>query len=301
MKPLLVAPWVPCQHCNAPINVRVEYIGAYFRSEPINCDKCEESVDWWETVVRAIRENFMLVQAFAPLGAHTLLIRKDLYPDKHLKITFADHGIPVDAKILSINYTPDDGGLIPLEFHGNVPQRQFIPPTIMLYPVKFGKEGPPGKTEVSIAVTWVSRSKSDAAWHSLVDAFQAYVANEFHEAVVPANTAVELALRRLLADVLSSMVSKERADRFLEDAATYSYQLNVVLPALVRLAGAPTMPDKIRGALNSLNKLRNEIAHDGELSQIIGKGRQAEVLCSAVFGLGYLDLVRPSLIEQATT
>ena len=240
----------------------------------------------------------MLVQAFSPIGAQTLLITERLYPDTHLKITFAEYGIPEDAKILSINYTPDGGGLIPLEWHGNVPQRHFIPPTITLYPVRFGKDGPHGETEINVAITWVFHSKDDAVWGSLVDAFQAYVAKKFPDAVVPANTAMELTIRRLLTEVLSGVASNERISRFLEDAATYSHQLNVLVPTLARSANAPVLPDEIRGALNSLNKFRNEIAHNGEFRRTVDEDQQAEVLASVVFGLGYIQLVKPALIEQ---
>ncbi|MGI9066562.1 MAG: hypothetical protein ACR2HX_09170, partial [Pyrinomonadaceae bacterium] len=62
---------------------------------------------------------------------------------------------------------------------------------------------------------------------------------------------------------LDSFVSKKRSARFLEEAATYSYQLNVLLPVFAALREVPQLSEEIRGFLNTLRTYRNDIAHRG--------------------------------------
>jgi len=77
----------------------------------------------------------------------------------------------------------------------------------------------------------------------------------------------------------------------LESGATYSHQLNVVLPAFVSILKMPCLPDNIRGSLNRLRKLRNDMAHRGGLDIPIEKETAAEYLCAALFGFHYLKLI----------
>lgn len=127
-----IAPWVPCEKCSAPIVVKSIYIEKYFKDEPISCTKCNSAIDWWKTIQHAIKENFMLNQAFSTLEAKTNLIDLHLEPNTRTKIKLSESGIPSDARILYINYTPQGGGLFPIEIHGNVPISSFACPLTSL-------------------------------------------------------------------------------------------------------------------------------------------------------------------------
>jgi hypothetical protein len=115
--------------------------------------------------------------------------------------------------------------------------------------------------------------------------------------VVPANVAVESSLSITLNNYLPQHVGKERTKSFLKDAATYSHQLNVVLPILVGLLKLPSLPEQIRGLLNSLRGLRNDIAHLGATENPIGKEQCAELLCAALFGFQYVLLLQRKLLS----
>ncbi len=123
----------------------------------------------------------------------------------------------------------------------------------------------------------------------------------YQSTILPANVAVESTLSRLLTDFLENTVSKKRAEDFLTNAATYSHQLNVLLPALVKNTSVPLLPDEIRGKLNRLRELRHEMAHKGFIDQILTKDETAECLCAALFGFHYLNLIRPRLIGSEKT
>jgi hypothetical protein len=107
--------------------------------------------------------------------------------------------------------------------------------------------------------------------------------------VIPANVAVESKLNRMLSQTLSAVVSNERVDRFLTDAATYGHQLNVLLPFVTSIMGLPELPNHVRGILNKLKKNRNELAHKGKLAKGTTEQDAAEYLCAAFFSFVYMN------------
>jgi hypothetical protein len=98
---------------------------------------------------------------------------------------------------------------------------------------------------------------------------------------------------------LGRYAAGESVKHFLDDAATYSHQLNVVLPLVAALGGAPRLPDHIRGLLNRLRRLRNQIVH-GKLKTPLSQAEIAELLCSALFAFRYVDLVQSRLAKGTT-
>lgn len=239
----------------------------------------------------------MYNQAFAFIGAQTLLFQLLLKSGQRATYRFSDYGIPSDAKILYVNYTPSGGGLFPVEMHGNVPTRRFLANEVVLYPVPFSANQTAGDTEVNVMVSWVPRTANDESWQSLVDAFEAFAHARYSSMVVPANVAVESALSRVLTAYLERFVSKNRTEDFLENAATYGHQLNVLLPFIASLKSLPLLPDHVRGALNKLRRFRNDLAHAGVLKQPLDQHSAAEALCGALFGIHYVRYVEEQLSQ----
>jgi hypothetical protein len=244
-------------------------------------------LDWWKVACREIEVNFMYNRPFYFIGAQSLSFRIKLQPDTRFIFRLEDYGIPADAKILYINYSPQGRNLWPLEMHGNTPMRKWDRKEIALYPAP-----PPDEagveTDVVVWVSWVQRTADDQSWQSLVDAFEAQVNEEHSSVIVPANVAVEAALSRLMTAYLEKFISKKTVEDFLDNAATYSHQLNVMLPLIASLNSLPSLPDHIKGALNRLRKLRNQLAHRGALEKGLDPKSSAELLCSALFGLHYV-------------
>jgi hypothetical protein len=55
-------------------------------------------------------------------------------------------------------------------------------------------------------------------------------------------------------------------------------------------------PDPIRGEINRLRKLRNELVHDGLGKDAVSKQLAGELLCATVFGFEYLRYAESSLL-----
>src|SRR5687767_3230968 len=98
-----------------------------------------------------------------------------------------------------------------------------------------------------------------------------YTLGEYTSAIVPANVAVESKVFGWLTEILSEIVGKKRTRAFLEDAATYSHQMNVLLPFIAHYRGQRTVPEHIRGRSNQLQAIRNEVAHRGMQSRSLSK------------------------------
>jgi hypothetical protein len=292
----LTPPHVFCPSCRNGVEATAEKIDAYFDAQGVSCPNCSANLDWWETVLDSMREGF--AGSYVPLaaiGANMLAFPIELRPDSEFLLRVSDHGVPDDAHVLEIWYTPQGKGLFPIEIHGNRPARDRVPREVNLYP----RPSPPGETPVPttvmVVVLWVDISQEHELWRQLVIAFESFAAGRLSAAILPANVAVEARLFRIVAEILEKTASRDRVERFLKDGASYGHQLNVLLPALVHGHPVPAMADHIRGSLNRLRKLRNDLAHSAKFTIEPDRDEVATVLCAALFGFRYLGLVEKSL------
>ena len=149
---------------------------------------------------------------------------------------------------------------------------------------------------MEIFVTWVKMSKEEIAWNNLISCFSYYADKDYEQSLIPANVSVESKLYSLLEKTLGNVASKKQIKNFLEDAATYSYQLNVLLPLILRYnSHLPKIDDKIRGFLNRLRSLRNDIAHRGKCKNKLTQKECAELITAALFGFRYLSIIEDKI------
>ena len=141
----------------------------------------------------------------------------------------------------------------------------------------------------NVFVTWVQTSPDDAAWTNLVTAFSYYVGANYEASLIPANVAVEAKLFQFLERNLERVASNETVEEFLTMHATYSHQLNVLLPLVVNHLGAIPLNRELRGKLNRLNRLRNDVAHRGRCSPALSKDECAELVTASLIGFRYLS------------
>ena len=280
-----------CLSCGAPNICSSNNAELYFKNIKQICVECKADIDWWEASVKSISKNFMYTQAFGILGAQGTIFKFALPPGKTTVLKFRDYGIPDNARILAINYTPN-GPLIPLQWHSN----QLVEGNstwfggnqtneVHLWPAELSGER--RETEINCLVHWIVTSTDDTVTGNLVDAFSAYAIEKFVDAITPANVAVEASINKVLNDYLGHFVGKRHVKEFLENNATYGSQLNVVLPVLSALNKCPGMPENVRGQLNRLRDLRNQLVHTGHLKMPVNKQEMAELLAAATLGVSY--------------
>jgi hypothetical protein len=155
-----------------------------------------------------------------------------------------------------------------------------------------GKECP-----VHIRVLWVHQDKEDG-WAYIVDALDALALQDNARVIVPAQSAVEVALMPVIHQLLERHSSKSNVERFMGDRLTFGDVINVFLPFLCAQADIPTMTEDIRGAMTKLRKLRNDLVHEGKRRASITTGEAIEALAAAVFAFEYVKFARPQLLAR---
>jgi hypothetical protein len=286
------------------VPIPADVVRRYLDGEPAVCPRCGATDDWWSVLLSMVRS--VMTVPLSVIGAQRLSVQLTLRRGRETVIDFTGLGVPEDARILRAYFTADAEGqqswLSPTHALGSQPGPPWIPRKFAIYPWPFDIDGARATTKVNMLVAWLPAGDPDVARAQLTDAFDAYTgAEDSAKFVIPANTAVEVAVASVIDNWLRDNASAQHVDRFLTDAATYSHQLNVLMPALAGALGAPQLPDHIRGALNRLRRLRNQIAHSGKFDAPITHFDAAECLCAAFFGVEYARLIEQVRQRQPAT
>jgi hypothetical protein len=105
----LVAPTILCMGCGKPNPIPDTFYTDYFLNNKYSACDCAKVADAWEQALHSIKTNFMLTNALDLIGAHSTITVFELKECTSYTLKFKNIGIPEDAKILHINYTPPRG------------------------------------------------------------------------------------------------------------------------------------------------------------------------------------------------
>jgi hypothetical protein len=302
---------IHCEHCwqSYPLPDKKNLAFKYFNGTLLlKCADCKQFIDWWASTLKSIKkvETSSIHEICLPIGARTTTALIPLLPNKLLEIDFKDCRIPEDAFILNVNYNTNNRGdrsegmgwLESVEVNRNPLFRRLNTKGGTFYALPHG-DPPYVDSNIHISITWAPNTANDESSQNLINAFLYYIDSRFHGAVIAANAAVEAKMTRLMADFFNRTVhSKDKVKGFLKDGATYGHSLNVLLPALLSFTKAPSLPDHIRGALNRVRDLRNDLAHANITYDKVNTNDAAQALCAAVFGLHYLNVIEPFLFKK---
>jgi hypothetical protein len=118
-----------CPQCHYVYPPIWEAAPTYFEQGFVECCRCRARADLWQVVLaRICTTPFLPVLALEQIGATHTRFTHTIEADKYHEIPLDSVGIPPDATVLQVGYTPQgsvDGGCVfPIEWHGNVPQRR---------------------------------------------------------------------------------------------------------------------------------------------------------------------------------
>ena len=286
---------VSCPGCGFHIPAEVDLVARYFeepKAWPCPNPECGEGVDWFEAVALSIKEDFFFVQGAMLLGAKQALFTIDAVDQERIDIDLTTVGVPQGATVVGVNCTPYSL-LRATDAAWNLPDKFRNPFKLNLISVWVGDPAVAAAERSGkfvFLVTWIKPDDANGGWLHLVDSFRRYSAGRYDASIIPANTAVEMMLTPLLTNVLERFCAKEKATQFLTTDATYSHQLNVILPILCAIYKVPALPDNIRGQLNRLRKIRNEIAHEGHPENPLDEKDASRLLAAAFFGVHYVQI-----------
>jgi hypothetical protein len=278
---------IPCPDCLYSLGTISDVAPRFFETGSFQCGHCTREVDVWEasqTLVRRLGASF---NGLTSLGARQTFFTMKLGRNEIKEVNLSQHGVPEDATLLQILFYPQRRDCcFPLVTPG-----RFLPQTLARKVLVFGQplEGDAQEEVISACVTWVpSHEDWTESWIYLTEAFDAWASQKHWHVILPAYVAFEIALMRVVKTAMERRFSKERIADFSRDGLTSSVALNVILPLLGDSSSVKPLPDSIRGQLNRLRKLRNDLVHDGLRKDAVSKQLASEMLCATVFGFEYL-------------
>lgn len=267
---------------------------AYFEHGFVRCPACGTDVDLWKNAVQFVRSMEGWEEALQALGATVTDFSEEIIGGKARTIRLTDYGVPEDAIVLAMMYTPKAGPVFPIEWHGNkTPQ----PLTTTINVIGISPEVSNARNQVGIRAVWVHKGSTDS-WTHLTHAFEAFCTRQYSRVIVPAQSAVEICLMPIIRELLQRHASADNVKRFMEDGLTFGHAKNVLLPFFCAQAGIPPLPEAVRGSLNRLRKVRNDAVHRGLEQLAVSVEEAGEFLCAAAFGFEYVRYAGPLLLQK---
>ena len=288
-----------CKGCNRFLPPLDEIAANFFESDYIFCPGCGSTVDLWQTIKAVARNGLNGLWGLQSLGAKNSFFTFSLAPGQTKTVDLAEFDVPAEAVILSVIYTPNGTGCFPLETHGNDARRKNATTKFQVFGWPLGE--PAGTIPIATSVCWTDQRGDPDAWVMLADALQAAALEQYSRVLVPAHSAFEIGLSHLLKDILCRQSPRDDVNRFITESLTASAALNVLMPYVCTSEKFPRLREEIRGQLNRLRKLRNEVVHEGVLERDLDKAEVRELLCAAVFGFEYVRYLRKRLESKSAT
>ncbi len=285
--PFHVGPFLWCPQCRVGVVFDLTAASrSFFLGEPVLCPRCQRPIDLWSAVVGQIRDNAMLTFAYAIIGARTTAHSFELSPNEFLTLRLTDWGVPEQAVLLSINYTPI--GSIPVcwptEVHGNRPR--WGPPKPAQEILIFGRDPSQAasRTKIGCSIIWFLPPDEDDGWLHLLEAFQTYGDGQLQRALIPAHIAAESALSKAI-----HLGLKTAAVPGLSESGRMGFanQMRLLLPLVADRYKFPRLPSAVEGSLERLRKLRNQVVHEGVSKEPLNPVTLSELLAAATFGFHY--------------
>lgn len=285
-----------CPSCGISFRLAAFFPQAYYLKIKTECSGCNTAFDFWALAVDCLKQRSALFRNLAAgfIGAQEAFFEVTLGREEVCEFKFSDYGIPEDAKILYLNYTPYGGGMFPVELHSNqvIPRQTFR--TIALYGRPIPRsEGEEGKGKVNVFVTFLTHSPDEHALSNLGLAFDAFLQEDYEAMIIPASVAIENTMGRLVDDFLkiNGLPAKHRASKLIAR--------EIILPLGCKLKDAPVQRTHILALIKDLWRYRDQMAHAGHLDQPIAPSEAAELLCAAMFEVNYFRFIYPRVVTKA--
>jgi hypothetical protein len=105
--------------CRASLPPLREIAGQFFDAGGVTCRRCGKDVNLWDSARTLMKLDFPLTLTAA--GASQTFFVFHLSVGEVKEINLADFGVPENATVLAIGYTPQGVGCFPIEMHANFP------------------------------------------------------------------------------------------------------------------------------------------------------------------------------------
>lgn len=290
--PTIVCP----SKCCCVLRLDAYFPAPFFNNAVTTCPYCGKSFDLWEHAVNLLREKAQLFRNMGAsfIGGRQISFTFQLPPNETTEVDLVHYGVPEDAKLIYVVYTPNAGAGWPIEMHSNQPLQHRTSHKMVF----FGKPFPDsvvttsGKHDVDMLVTYIPKSDDQIPFENLANAYEYFLSDNYEEIIIPSSVAVEHALKRLISELLSIV---GRPNNLNTSKRT---EFEVILPLICQLRGVPNLDNRISQPVIKLWKLRDQMAHEGASAIKIDLNEAAQLLAAAMFCVNYFSFVKSKVCQN---
>lgn len=271
----------------------------------INCTLCgsssilREQIRAHKTLINTISmDGFNNI--YQMLGSKTSIGSGVMKENQINEIDFGDMYIPKNAKILDINLTPSCN-LFPLKLMSNNTRYtqdvhenkfSFFPANLFHQEKQISNEN-----GLSVMVQWLVFDEKDIVDNNLLQAIDNFIDNKPYELIMNANRTLELICNRIcFNEFIKNYNNKDgvkSVKNFLSSGASYGYQLKYLLNLVCKGNSLVEIEKELIKEISSLNKKRNDIAHEGQLkdNKELTTKEKEEILAIAILGSSLMKYI----------
>ena len=292
--PASAGPSASCPECGRGTSTTHQLFVDYFNGRSVACANaaCGAAFDLWNSMTASrvkMQYSGTSNAAIATIGVVTLA-DIEVTAGALSTVRLADFGVPPTALVLDVTTSHPvikDGRFEAIEWPSRPRIRLGVPHTFDLYGVAFGKIERGSLIRVQLNAHWVDTEFAPDAAQCIAQAVAAFGERRYDLVPVPANTAVELSVDRLLAERMNEVgiTKKELAE------SAYHAKLNTLVPRVSGHLNQPRLPDAVGEALNKLRQFRNEVGHSGRTKLAMTPELASQCLASAIFGVEYTAML----------
>ncbi|WP_101758243.1 hypothetical protein [Oceanicoccus sp. KOV_DT_Chl] len=283
-------PALVCRNnCGSVLRLEDFFPELYFEGITRECPTCGQKIDVWSHAIELLQKKAQLFRnkGAAFIGGEDVSFTFQLPPNKTVEVDLTDYGVPDDAKLIYVVYTPFAGAGWPIEMHGNQPIQHRTTNKMTFFGKPMPKSGNEvgGHHDVSMSVTYIPKSQEQTPFTNLANAYELFMLDKFSEMIIPCAVALEYSIERVTA---YSLQASNLPDN-LKPSKRLS--LEVILPLICKTHNIPTLNNEITELVIRLWSLRNQMAHDGELKQHLTHAEASKILAAAMFCINYFGFL----------
>jgi len=256
-----------CKECKYSRNLDDKIFKEYFSCEKNICPKCNSELNLWDFCKMQIEFPFF-GWYFNLLGCVVNIKQITLKPNEIYDLELSDE--IGEGELLFRNYTSrgKENVLLPIQFHGNDPLKDYLNSNIKLIPHSFSDS--PIETKVIVNYAYAPKEiVEDLSTMLMLDAFKSFYNKNYRYMFISAQTSIEILQYNFFEGLFHKhKLPKKKTTDFLETKATFSTQLFTLLPLFANVMLLPPINQKMIEGLTILRDIRNDLIHSGRTKEV---------------------------------
>lgn len=292
-------PILPCSNCDKGAFLNELVINNYLIGYPYLCDKCHKPIDAFKSIKKFLSIDVPFVHDFVSglFNCKTSTFIVDLHKNGITEISFNDHGVPKNSRIVRLNYTPQGAGIRAVELHSNNisfsnrRNKAYIYGIPTKIPNDYPKRDISDTIPLAVYVTYTNLptsnhdEKNNITDEALATAYACFENDDFIGMILPATIAIEFSCKKLIRDVKKNL---ELEDEGVKDKDLLQ---NLIFKISEKL-NVKLLNNDIITYMNRLWGQRDNLAHTGKIYEPYKRENAMPQIISAFLIYRYIKILR---------